>query len=115
MLILLSLLMDVVLAVAPGDEDALRCKVVALVKAGDFDRALRVILASQKSLVDFVFLKVWCCSIKLHGLFKLCRSVLEVRCLDILHSRCYIYRGRLLCLRFSLYWPIVFHGVLWFY
>uniref|UniRef100_A0A7N0TXD1 Signal recognition particle subunit SRP72 n=1 Tax=Kalanchoe fedtschenkoi TaxID=63787 RepID=A0A7N0TXD1_KALFE len=31
---------DQVLAVAPGNEDALRCKVVALIEADDFDRSL---------------------------------------------------------------------------
>uniref|UniRef100_A0A7N1A7R8 Signal recognition particle subunit SRP72 n=1 Tax=Kalanchoe fedtschenkoi TaxID=63787 RepID=A0A7N1A7R8_KALFE len=51
---------DQVLAVAPGDEDALRCKVVALIKADDFDRALGTIQSLNKSLVDFGFLKAYC-------------------------------------------------------
>ncbi|CAM8916084.1 unnamed protein product [Rhodiola kirilowii] len=51
---------DQVLTVAPGDEDALRCKVVALIKADEFDRALGVIQSNQKSLVDFGFLKAYC-------------------------------------------------------
>lgn len=47
-----------VLSILPGDEDALQCKVVALIKGDHFDRALSVIKASKKSSADFGFYKV---------------------------------------------------------
>lgn len=48
-----------VLSIAPGDEDALRCKVVALVKDDNIEGALSTIKSSsQKSPADFNFLKV---------------------------------------------------------
>lgn len=47
-----------VLSILPGDEDALHCKVVALIKRDHFDRALSVIEASKKSPVYFGFYKV---------------------------------------------------------
>lgn len=48
-----------VLSVAPGDEDAIRCKVVALIKNDSIDDALSAIeLLSKKSAVDFSFFKV---------------------------------------------------------
>ncbi|KAK9119987.1 hypothetical protein Scep_018080 [Stephania cephalantha] len=51
---------DQVLAVAPGDEDALRCKIVALIKADDIDRALSAIQAAEKRPFDFSFFKAYC-------------------------------------------------------
>lgn len=47
-----------VLSIAPGDEDAIRCKVVALIKADSIDDALSTIQSSQKILTDFSFFKV---------------------------------------------------------
>ncbi|KAF8388642.1 hypothetical protein HHK36_027319 [Tetracentron sinense] len=49
---------DQVLAIAPGDEDALRCKVVALIKADNIDHALSAIKASEKLSIDFGFSKL---------------------------------------------------------
>ncbi|MQL88781.1 hypothetical protein Taro_021348, partial [Colocasia esculenta] len=50
---------DQVLAAAPGDEDALRCKVVALIKADAIDRALSAIQAAsaQGFQIDLRFYK----------------------------------------------------------
>ncbi|CAK9147832.1 unnamed protein product [Ilex paraguariensis] len=46
---------DQVLAIAPGDEDAIRCKIVALVKDDKIDEAL---LAISEFPNDFSFFKV---------------------------------------------------------
>lgn len=54
-----------VLAVEPGDEDALRCKIVALIKADDIDRALSTIQASENRPFDFSLHKVLLSSIDL--------------------------------------------------
>ncbi|KAL5719058.1 hypothetical protein ACHQM5_011890 [Ranunculus cassubicifolius] len=51
---------DQILAIAPGDEDALRCKVVSLIKNYKFDQALATIQASQKFPIDFTFKKAYC-------------------------------------------------------
>ncbi|KAK9117452.1 hypothetical protein Sjap_016399 [Stephania japonica] len=51
---------DQVLAAAPGDEDALRCKIVALIKADDIDRALSAIQAAEKRSFDFSLFKAYC-------------------------------------------------------
>ncbi|KAL1172382.1 hypothetical protein V6Z11_A05G344700 [Gossypium hirsutum] len=49
-----------VLSVAPGDEDAIRCKVVALIKADKIEEALSAIQSSQKVSFDFSFYKAYC-------------------------------------------------------
>ncbi|KAF3431109.1 hypothetical protein FNV43_RR25839 [Rhamnella rubrinervis] len=51
---------DQVLSIAPGDEDAIRCKVVALIRADDIDKALSTIQSSQRPTVDFSFFKAYC-------------------------------------------------------
>ncbi|PIN16016.1 Signal recognition particle, subunit Srp72 [Handroanthus impetiginosus] len=52
---------DQVLSIAPGDEDAIRCKVVALIKNDSIDDALSAIEEfSKKSAVDFSFFKAYC-------------------------------------------------------
>ncbi|KAK9070291.1 hypothetical protein SSX86_010691 [Deinandra increscens subsp. villosa] len=49
-----------VLSVNPGDEDAIRCKVVSLIKADNIDDALSTIVTfSKKYPLDFGFFKVW--------------------------------------------------------
>lgn len=48
-----------VLSIAPGDEDAMRCKVVALIKADNIDDALPTIQSSQKFPIDFNYFKVF--------------------------------------------------------
>ncbi|XP_015957825.1 uncharacterized protein LOC107481981 [Arachis duranensis] len=53
-------LADQILAVAPADEDALRCKVVALIKDDRLDLALSAIRSSRIHLPDFDFLKAYC-------------------------------------------------------
>ncbi|TXG56124.1 hypothetical protein EZV62_017437 [Acer yangbiense] len=51
---------DQVLSIAPADEDAIRCKVVALIKADNIDVALSVIKLSQSPTVDFSYFKAYC-------------------------------------------------------
>ncbi|KAK3029565.1 hypothetical protein RJ639_038454 [Escallonia herrerae] len=52
-------LSDQILSIAPGDEDAIRCKTVALIKGDSIDDALSFIReASRKFPIDFSFLKV---------------------------------------------------------
>lgn len=46
----------IVLSIAPGDDDALRCKIVALIKDDRIDNALSAIQSSQTA--DFSFFKV---------------------------------------------------------
>ncbi|RWW30976.1 hypothetical protein BHE74_00013715 [Ensete ventricosum] len=46
---------DQVLAIAPGDEDALRCKVVALIKSDAIDKALSTIQASRHLPIQLRF------------------------------------------------------------
>lgn len=50
------------LSISPSDEDAVRCKVVALIKNDKTDEAVRAIQECSKNLaVDFNFLKVFLC------------------------------------------------------
>ncbi|KAK3014303.1 hypothetical protein RJ639_008874 [Escallonia herrerae] len=52
---------DQILSIAPGDEDAIRCKTVALIKGDSIDEALSFIReASRKFPIDFSFLKAYC-------------------------------------------------------
>ncbi|KAJ9540423.1 hypothetical protein OSB04_026929 [Centaurea solstitialis] len=52
---------DQVLSVAPGDEDAIQCKIVALIKADNIDAALSTIVASSNKFpLDFGFFKAYC-------------------------------------------------------
>ncbi|KAL2238616.1 UNVERIFIED_CONTAM: Signal recognition particle subunit SRP72 [Sesamum indicum] len=52
---------DQVLSIAPGDEDAIRCKLVALIKNDSIDDALSAIQEfSKKSSMDFSFFKAYC-------------------------------------------------------
>ncbi|KAJ9540422.1 hypothetical protein OSB04_026928 [Centaurea solstitialis] len=52
---------DQVLSVAPGDEDAIQCKIVSLIKADNIDAALSTIVAcSNKFPLDFGFFKAYC-------------------------------------------------------
>ncbi|ONK71155.1 uncharacterized protein A4U43_C04F5360 [Asparagus officinalis] len=51
---------DQVLAVAPGDEDAVRCKVVALIKKDLIDKALEEIQRFKSLPIDLSFYKAYC-------------------------------------------------------
>ncbi|KAM1633553.1 hypothetical protein ACFXTN_010595 [Malus domestica] len=51
---------DQVLSINRGDEDALRCKVVALIKADDIDAALSTIRSSKSPPADFSFFEAYC-------------------------------------------------------
>lgn len=47
-----------VLKAAPGDEDAVRCKVVAYIKADEIDKALAAIRAAERLPIDLSYYKV---------------------------------------------------------
>lgn len=47
-----------VLSIAPNDEDAIRCKIVALIKNDSIDEALSTMESSRKLQIDFSFFKV---------------------------------------------------------
>ncbi|KAI3449946.1 hypothetical protein Pfo_006611 [Paulownia fortunei] len=52
---------DQVLSIAPGDEEAIRCKVVALIRNDSIDDALSAIeVFSKKSSIDFSLFKAYC-------------------------------------------------------
>ncbi|KAF9609315.1 hypothetical protein IFM89_015560 [Coptis chinensis] len=51
---------DQVLGIIPGDVDALRCKIVGLIKVGDYDKALSTIQNLPSTLNDFNFYKAYC-------------------------------------------------------
>ncbi|XP_011019281.1 PREDICTED: signal recognition particle subunit SRP72 [Populus euphratica] len=53
---------DQVLSVAPNDEDAIRCKVVALIKCDSIDKALSTIHPAQRQNLpfDFSYFKAYC-------------------------------------------------------
>ncbi|CAH9128624.1 unnamed protein product [Cuscuta epithymum] len=52
---------DQILVAAPGDEDAVRCKVVALIEAYKVDEALESIYDnSKRTSIDLTFLKAYC-------------------------------------------------------
>lgn len=61
-----------VLSVSPGDEDANRCKIVALIKADKIDEALSIV---NKVPLDFSFLKVKKCVICTSGSVCVCVCV----------------------------------------
>ena len=46
------------LAAAPGDEDAVRCKVVAHIKSDATDKALAAIRAAERLPIDLSYYKV---------------------------------------------------------
>ncbi|XP_010044754.2 signal recognition particle subunit SRP72 [Eucalyptus grandis] len=51
---------DQVLGIAPGDEDAIRCKVVALIKSDSIENALTTIQSAKNLPIDFSFFKAYC-------------------------------------------------------
>ncbi|CAL5396007.1 unnamed protein product [Camellia sinensis] len=51
---------DQVLSIVSNDEDAIRCKIVALIKADSIDEALSTIESSRRLAIDFNFFKAYC-------------------------------------------------------
>lgn len=49
-----------VLSITPGDEDAIRCKIVALIKDDKIEEALRIIQSTQRLSIDVDFFKAYC-------------------------------------------------------
>lgn len=61
-----------VLSIVPTDEDAIRCKVVSLIKDDKIDDALSVIQSSHKVPIDLGFQKVSFCRLVLHQIDLIC-------------------------------------------
>ncbi|KAG8078720.1 hypothetical protein GUJ93_ZPchr0007g6416 [Zizania palustris] len=51
---------DQVLTVAPGDEDAVRCKVVAHIKSDATEKVLAAIRAAERHPIDLSYYKAYC-------------------------------------------------------
>ena len=51
---------DQVLSISALDEDAIRCKIVALIKDDKIDEALSAIKAFSRATLDFSFFKAYC-------------------------------------------------------
>ncbi|XP_057509788.1 uncharacterized protein LOC130792301 [Actinidia eriantha] len=51
---------DQVLSISPNDEDAIRCKIVALIKADSIDEALSTMESSRRLQIDQSFFKAYC-------------------------------------------------------
>ncbi|XP_077228829.1 SRP72 RNA-binding domain-containing protein [Tasmannia lanceolata] len=51
---------DQILSIAPGDEDALRCKIVALIKSENIDLAFSTIKEFEGLPIDLKFYKAYC-------------------------------------------------------
>ncbi|PSS13652.1 Signal recognition particle subunit like [Actinidia chinensis var. chinensis] len=51
---------DQVLSISPNDEDAIRCKIVALIKADSIDEALSTMESSRRLQIDLSFFKAYC-------------------------------------------------------
>ncbi|GFZ21174.1 SRP72 RNA-binding domain-containing protein [Actinidia rufa] len=51
---------DQVLSISPNDEDAIRCKIVALIKADSIDEALLTMESSRRLQFDLSFFKAYC-------------------------------------------------------
>ncbi|XP_028121008.1 signal recognition particle subunit SRP72-like [Camellia sinensis] len=51
---------DQVLSIVSNDEDAIRCKIMALIKADSIDEALSTIESSRRLPIDFNFFKAYC-------------------------------------------------------
>ncbi|KAL7181500.1 hypothetical protein ACSBR1_040401 [Camellia fascicularis] len=51
---------DQVLSIVSNDEDVIRCKIVALIKADRIDEALSTIESSRRLPIDFSFFKAYC-------------------------------------------------------
>ncbi|KAI3981806.1 hypothetical protein MKX01_027791 [Papaver californicum] len=69
---------DQVLAIAPGDEDALNCKIVALIKDDNIDFALSTIQSLKNVTVNFGIYKAYC----LYRQNKLDEAMESLSCLE---------------------------------
>ncbi|OEL36703.1 Signal recognition particle subunit SRP72 [Dichanthelium oligosanthes] len=56
---------DQVLKAAPGDEDAVRCKVVAHIKSDEIDKALAAMRAAERLPIDLSYCKIYPSSLNL--------------------------------------------------
>ncbi|XP_006646550.1 signal recognition particle subunit SRP72 [Oryza brachyantha] len=88
---------DQVLAVAPGDEDAVRCKVVAHIKSDATEKALAAIRAAERLPIDLSYYKAYCFyrQNKLQEALELLRGQEETSAVLQLESQIYYRLGRM--------------------
>uniref|UniRef100_A0A0E0CBC0 Signal recognition particle subunit SRP72 n=1 Tax=Oryza meridionalis TaxID=40149 RepID=A0A0E0CBC0_9ORYZ len=88
---------DQVLAAAPGDEDAVRCKVVAHIKSDAIEKALAAIRAAERLPIDLSYCKAYCYyrQNKLQEALDLLKGQEETSAILQLESQIYYRLGRM--------------------
>ncbi|XP_062228033.1 uncharacterized protein LOC133926231 [Phragmites australis] len=88
---------DQVLKAAPGDEDAVRCKVVAHIKSDETDKALAAIRAAERLPIDLGYYKAYCYyrQNKLQEALELLRGQEETSAVLQLESQIFYRLGRM--------------------
>ncbi|KAG8054417.1 hypothetical protein GUJ93_ZPchr0001g32065 [Zizania palustris] len=88
---------DQVLAVAPGDEDAVRCKVVAHIKSDATEKALAAIRAAERLPIDLSYYKAYCYyrQNKLQEALEILKGQEETSAILQLESQIYYRLGRM--------------------
>ncbi|XP_062207726.1 uncharacterized protein LOC133909349 [Phragmites australis] len=88
---------DQVLKAAPGDEDAVRCKVVAYIKSDETDKALTAIRAAERLPIDLSYCKAYCYyrQNKLQEALELLRGQEETSAVLQLESQIFYRLGRM--------------------
>ncbi|WVZ67895.1 hypothetical protein U9M48_016912 [Paspalum notatum var. saurae] len=88
---------DQVLKAAPGDEDAVRCKVVAHIKSDGIDQALAAIRAAERLPIDLGYYKAYCYyrQNKLQEALELLRGQEETSVVLQLESQILYRQGRM--------------------
>ncbi|WVZ91643.1 hypothetical protein U9M48_037787 [Paspalum notatum var. saurae] len=85
---------DQVLKAAPGDEDAVRCKVVAHIKSDGINQALTAIRTAERLLIDLGYYKAYCQN-KLQEALELLRGQEETSAVLRLESQILYRLGRM--------------------
>ncbi|KAG8054409.1 hypothetical protein GUJ93_ZPchr0001g33199 [Zizania palustris] len=85
------------LAVAPGDEDAVRCKVVAHIKSDATEKALAAIRAAERLPIDLSYYKAYCYyrQNKLQEALEILKGQEETSAILQLESQIYYRLGRM--------------------
>ncbi|TVU36231.1 hypothetical protein EJB05_18168 [Eragrostis curvula] len=88
---------DQVLKAAPGDEDAVRCKVVGHIKSDETDKALAAIRAAERLPIDLSYYKAYCYyrQNKLQEALELLRGQEESSAVLQLESQIFYRLGRM--------------------
>ncbi|KAK3166190.1 hypothetical protein QOZ80_1AG0042580 [Eleusine coracana subsp. coracana] len=88
---------DQVLKAAPGDEDAVRCKIVAHIKSDETDKALAAIRAAERLPIDLSYYKAYCYyrQNKLPEALELLRGQEETSAVLQLESQIFYRLGRM--------------------